>query len=145
MWLLLIYEVEGLEMTVNSFIRRWLGVPPSFTSIGLYSKTSQLQLPLLSVIEKFKVAKCRLVMTLIDSADQKIRDAGVQTMSGRKWSAATAVGQTESMLELRDIIGNTCRGREGIGVDTFPTVGQSRHDWEEDHGSRRGEKRGGRR
>ena len=44
-WLLLIYEaamagVEVLEKTVNSFVRRWLGVPPSFTSIGLYSKTS---------------------------------------------------------------------------------------------------------
>ena len=71
------------------------------------------------MIEEFKVAKCRLVMTLRDSADQKIRDVGVQTRSRRKWPATTAVDQAESMLELRDTFRNTCRGREGIGVPHF--------------------------
>ena len=69
--------------------------------------------------KEFKVAKCRLVMTLRDSPDQKVRNAGVQKMSGRKWSAATEVDQSESMLALCDIIGNICRGREGIGVSHF--------------------------
>ncbi|CAC5418562.1 unnamed protein product [Mytilus coruscus] len=48
-WLLMIYEmtattVEAIERKINSHLRRWLGVPPSFTAIGLYSRSSQLQL-----------------------------------------------------------------------------------------------------
>lgn len=76
-------QVEGIEKTVNGFVRGWLGVPPSFTSIGLYIKTLRLQLPLSSVIGEFKVTKCRAVLTLRDSQGKKIRDAGVQTRSGR--------------------------------------------------------------
>jgi hypothetical protein len=53
MWLLLIYEVaitvvEGTERGVNSYVRRWLRVPPRFTA----------DLPLSSVTQEFKVAKC---------------------------------------------------------------------------------------
>ena len=40
-WPLMLYEivtstVEGFERVINRYLRRWLGVPPSFTSIGLY-------------------------------------------------------------------------------------------------------------
>ncbi|XP_021349432.1 uncharacterized protein LOC110466448 [Mizuhopecten yessoensis] len=123
-WLLLLYEiptstVEGLEKMVNGYLRKWLGVPPSFTSVGLYSCSAELQLPFKSVVEEFKVAKCRLVMTLRDSKDVKISEAGIQTRTGRKWSASTAVGEAESMLELKDIIGNTCVGRQGVGFSHF--------------------------
>ncbi|XP_071124333.1 uncharacterized protein [Mytilus edulis] len=97
-WLLMIYEmtattVEAIERKINSHLRRWLGVPRSFTAIGLYSRSSQLQLPLTSTLEEYKVSKGRLVMTLRDSKDSKISKAGIQTRSGRKWSARTAVDQ----------------------------------------------------
>lgn len=47
MRLLTIYEVpitsvEGIEKAVNKHLRRWLGVPPSFTSVGLYIWSRQL-------------------------------------------------------------------------------------------------------
>ena len=101
MWLLMLYEiplttVEGLERMINKNLRKWLGVPPGFTAIGLYSRSSQLQMPLSSVVEGFKVEKCRLVMTLRDSKDKKVSEAGVQTRTGRKWSASTSVSQAES-------------------------------------------------
>ena len=53
MWMML-YEIptstaEAMERCVNSFLRRWLGVPPSFTSIGLYSRTLHLAPGLLLV------------------------------------------------------------------------------------------------
>ena len=67
---------------------------------------------------QFKVAKCRLVTTLRDS-DTRVGDAGVQTRIGRKWLALTAVDQAESMLEIRDIIGNTCTGKQGFGMIHF--------------------------
>ena len=123
-WHLTLYEipmsmVEALEKKVNQKLRRWLGVPQSFCSIGLYSRSCQLQLPLSSVVEEFKVAKCRLVLTLRDSADAKVREAGVFTGSGRKWSARAAVAESESSLQLKDVIGNTCIGRQGIGMSQF--------------------------
>ena len=124
MWMVMLYEIptstaEAMERCVNGFLRRWLGVPPSFTSIGLYSRTAKLQLPLSSLVEEFKVSKCRLVMTLRDSKDEKISEAGVQTRTGRKWSASQAVKQAEDMLTIRDIVGNTCVGRQGLGSSKF--------------------------
>ena len=46
-WLFLIDEiatttVEAMEREVSRYLRRWLGVPSSFTSIGLYSNSIQL-------------------------------------------------------------------------------------------------------
>ena len=45
LWPLMLYEiatstVEGFERLINRHLRRWLGVPPSFTSIGLYGRTN---------------------------------------------------------------------------------------------------------
>ena len=57
-------------------------------------------------------------MTLRDSKDKKVREAGVTTRTG-KWLASTALQDAESMLELRDIIGNTCTGRQGLGSKHF--------------------------
>ncbi len=111
MWLLTIYEVpmtseEGVERQVNKHLRRWLGIPPSFTSIGLYVRPGYLQPPLSSVVEEFKVAKCRDVIMYRDSSDENVRDTGITTRSGHKWAADTSVAQAESMLSLKDIIGN---------------------------------------
>ena len=68
MWPLMLYEittttVEMLERTISKH-QRWLGVPPCFTSIRLYGKTNQLQLPISSLSEEFKVAKARMVVIL---------------------------------------------------------------------------------
>jgi len=84
LWPLMLYEratstVEGFERLINRYLRRWLGVPPSFTSIGLYGRTNQLKLPMTSIVEEFKVAKGRLVVTLKQSTDDLIRKAGIET------------------------------------------------------------------
>ena len=81
-WPFLLYEitattVEKLERTINKHLRKWLGVPPNLTSIGLYSRTSKLQLPFTSLIKEYKVGKARLVTTLKDSKDENVRVAGV--------------------------------------------------------------------
>ena len=51
--------VEAMERKVSGYLRRWLGVPPSFTSIGLYSNSIELSLPVFSVVVDLNVAKCR--------------------------------------------------------------------------------------
>ncbi|XP_068595260.1 retrovirus-related Pol polyprotein from type-1 retrotransposable element R2 [Brachionichthys hirsutus] len=130
LWLLTIYEVamttvEGIERRANKHLRKWLGIPPSFTSVGLYNRSGQLQLPLSSVVEEFKVAKCRVAMMYRDSTDDKVRGAGVTTRSGRKWAADASVARAEHLLKLRDIIGNQCIGRQGLGSTHFQQWGKA--------------------
>jgi len=43
--------VEQLEQAVSKHIRRWLGLPPSFSYKGLYGKSTKLQIPLTSLVE----------------------------------------------------------------------------------------------
>ena len=122
MWPLMLYEVatsvvEQLERTVSRHLRKWLGVPPSFSNIGLYGRTNQLQLPISSLVEEYKVAKARLVMTLKESPDDMVRRAGVEIRTGRKWSASQAVAQSESRLRHRDIVGTTAVGTKGLGAE----------------------------
>ncbi|XP_060084783.1 uncharacterized protein LOC132564122 [Ylistrum balloti] len=120
-WPLMLYEitlsqVEKIERVVNRNLRKCLGVPPSFTSVGLYCTTAILQLPITSLVEEFKVGKPRLIMTLRDSRDEKVRMAGVQVRTGRKWSASKAVDEAESRLRHKDIVGSVPQGRQGLGM-----------------------------
>ena len=108
--------VEKLERTVSKHLRRWLGLPPSFTNIGLYSKSAKLQMPINSIVEEFKVAKTRLLLTLRDSKDEKISGAGIEVRTGRKWSVSRAVELAESSLKHQDIVGTTNIGKEGLGT-----------------------------
>ena len=49
--------------------------------------------------------KTRLGITLSDTRLQLVRQAGIATRTGRKWSASLAVDQAESRLKHRDIGG----------------------------------------
>jgi len=90
--------VEQQEQVVSKRIRRRLGLPPSFSSKGLYGKSTKLQIPLTSLVEEYKVAKTRLYLTLRDSEDEKVSKAGIEVRTGRKWSVTKAVEQAESSL-----------------------------------------------
>lgn len=130
MWLLTVYDVpltavEGVECKINTHLRKWLGIPPSFTSVGLYIRSGQLQLPLSSLVEEFQVAKCRVAMTFRDSRDRKISEAGIRTRSGRKWDATASLALAEGNLKLKDIIGVPCVGRQGLGMSHFHTWGKA--------------------
>ena len=105
LWLFIVYEfpmtaVDGIERKTNKHLRRWLGIPPSFSSVGLYIQSGQLQLPLSSVVEEFKVAKCRVLLSLKDSDDDLVREVGLTTKSRCKWAANTAVEQAVTSLKL---------------------------------------------
>ena len=122
MWPLMLYEVptssvESLEHMISRHLRRWMGVTPSFSSVGLYGRSNQLQLPVSSLDEEFKVSKARLVVTLKQSKDSKVRNAGIEVRTGRKWSASQAVQEAESQLKLKDVIGTTQVGRQGLGIN----------------------------
>jgi len=88
-------DVENLisfeRAMINKHIRKWFGLPQCFTNLGLYTATVELQLPISSLVEEFKVSKARLLMTLKDSLDECIRGAGIELRTGRKWSVRQAV------------------------------------------------------
>ena len=126
-WPLMLYElpttaVEGLERVISKHLRRWLGLPPSFTGLGLYTSAGKLQLPISSLVEEFKVAKARLLLTLKGSPDECISNAGIELRTGRKWSVSQAVEAAQSRLVHQDIVGTTNTGRQGLGM-------QSRESW----------------
>ncbi|XP_035691401.1 uncharacterized protein LOC118426238 [Branchiostoma floridae] len=108
--------LEEVERKISRHLRKWLGLPPSFTRLGLYSRTARLQLPFTSVVEEFKVCKTRALMTLEGSKDEKVSQAGVELRSGRKWSVAKAVQEAKSSLRHRDIVGVVAQGRLGLGA-----------------------------
>ncbi|KAL7829113.1 hypothetical protein SRHO_G00327470 [Serrasalmus rhombeus] len=62
-------------------------------------------------------------LSLGDSNNDLIRQAGMITRSGRKWAANAAVEQAVSSLKLRDIVGNQCIHRQGLGSAQFQTWG----------------------
>ena len=95
-WPLMLYKVptttkECLERVISNHHQRWLGLPPSFTGLCLYSTSGKLQLHVSSLIEVFKVAKMRLFMILKDTTDKCISAAGIKVRTGRKWSVSQAV------------------------------------------------------
>ncbi|XP_019639899.1 PREDICTED: uncharacterized protein LOC109481744 [Branchiostoma belcheri] len=120
-WPMMMYEiplstVEEMERKVNSRLRKWLGVPPSFTSVGLYSTSAKLQLPITAMTEEFKVGKARALLTLEGSRDPRVSQAGIQLRSGRKWAVDKAVDEAKSRLRHSDIVGVVAQGRLGLGA-----------------------------
>ena len=117
------YEVQtaavvSLEGKINRYLHRWLGVPRSFSSVGLYSSNSKLQLPIKALTEEYKMNKVRAVMMLRDSKDEKVREGGIRVRTGRKWSASEALKEAESRLQHQDIVGIVEQGRLGLGCVT---------------------------
>ena len=110
-----ISRVERIQQYSNKYLRKWLGVPPCFSNVGLYSNSGNLQLPISSLVEEFKIGKVRLHMMMKDSADEIIRKAYPEIKSGTKWSAVKAAQQAECSLRIRDIISVTQTNRAGLG------------------------------
>uniref|UniRef100_W5NEB6 Reverse transcriptase domain-containing protein n=1 Tax=Lepisosteus oculatus TaxID=7918 RepID=W5NEB6_LEPOC len=114
LWPLMLYEiatttVEFMERKINSFLEFPLALLASVSS-----RSSKLQLPILSLVEEFKVANVRLAVGLRVSKDDSIRKAKIQTRSGSKWNVASAVESAESQLKYQKIIGQPTVGRQGL-------------------------------
>lgn len=60
-----------------------------------------------------------------DSNNEKVRNAGVTTRSGRKWAADTSGAHAVSALKLKGIIGNPCIGRQGLGSTKYQQWGKA--------------------
>jgi hypothetical protein len=125
LWPLLVYEftmttIDEYERKISGYIRRWLGLPRSLSSIALYGKSNKLQLPFSSIAEEYKVTKVREVLQYRDSRDEKVSGAGIRVRTGRKWDAQEAVNEAESRLRHSVIVGRLAKGRTGLGSNPAP-------------------------
>ena len=110
-----ISRVEWIQQYCNKYLRKWLGVPPCFSKVGLYTNSGNIQLPISSLVEEFKIGKVRLHMMMKDSADEIIRKAYPEIKSGTKWSAVKTAQEAKCSLRIKDIIGITQTNRAGLG------------------------------
>ena len=120
LWPLQIFEislsrVETIQQHISKYLRKWLGVPPCFSTVGLYTATGMLQVPFSSITEEFKVGKARLHLMLRDSPDDVIRQVQPEVRTGTKWSAAKAVQEAEASLQIKEVIGAIQTGRACLG------------------------------
>lgn len=122
---LLIYEfpmmaVEGFERKMSSYLRRWLGLPRSLRSIGLYRNSNTLRHSFSSVREEFIVPRTREHIEYTRSRDTKVSGAGIVLRTGRMWRAANAVIQAEAQLKHRPLLGIVAQSRDGLGSIASP-------------------------
>lgn len=106
--------VESMERLVSRYLRKWLGVPRSFSTINLYSKSSPASIPISSVVEEYKVTGVRAELLLRYSQDHVIQGVKKKTTS-KKWTPQRAIEDAESRLKISDVIGTVAEGRKGLG------------------------------
>lgn len=128
MWPLTIYEVlslkvEKLKSSVNTFAKKWLGLPRCLSNIRMY-KRGILELPILSFAEKYKC----LEMTQgqkwhMESHDSCSSPAASILVTRRKWVPSSVTQQAKSDPGQWDIIGLIQQCRKGL------VLGQRRPTW----------------
>ena len=89
---------------------------PSFSAVGLYSKMSNLKLPLSSIIEEYKVGKIKGKMQLRESKYETVAKADIRISGSRKWSVQKNVEEAESRVRMKDLIGTVRQGQKGLEV-----------------------------
>ena len=83
-------RVERIQQYSYKYLRKWLGVPPCFSKVGLYTNSGNLALLISSLVEEFKIGKVRLHMMMKGSADKIIQKAYPEIKLSSKWSAVKA-------------------------------------------------------
>ena len=109
-------QVEAMERLITKYIKKWWGVPKSLTNLALYSSSTKLKLPTVSLVEKYKLGKARLFQMLRDSRDPLVQKTQPPVVTGRKWSAKDAVEDAESALKLKEVVGAVAKGKSGLGL-----------------------------
>ena len=131
MYKIALSRVERIQQNSNKYPRKWFGVPPRFSKVDLYTNSGNLQLPISSLVEEFKIGKVRLHL-MMDSADEIIRKVYPVIKSGTKWSAIKAAQEAECSLQIKDIIGVIQTNRTGLGstsTKVFSNVGPRGKKW----------------
>lgn len=95
--------------TAQQIRAKMAGCFPNFQPSQSVCKTSELHLPVSSVVEGFKTTKARAVSILVLSEEEKVRHTNKIIKGGRKWKPQ------EVFWKYKDIIWVVCQGRLGLG------------------------------
>ena len=122
MWPLIMYEiplttVEEYERLISKHLRQWLCLPPGLNTVALYSSSAKLKLPLRSIVEEFKVGKCRNVVALAESKDPVVQVVQPDVKTGVKWVAKKAVDDAKFDISIDKLVGTVPVGRQGLGFN----------------------------
>ena len=121
-WSLLIYEVPislafKLKQKVYVFIRKWLHLHHSTSSLCFYSSASPCPLPIKSLSSALKASKISGHLLLRNSQDPLISSCVPKLQTGA-WKVEDTVLSCESDIKFNKICGGQYNNRLGLGYTT---------------------------
>jgi len=108
--------VEGFEQKLSSYLRGWLGLPCSLSSIGLYGNSSSSWHGHRNTYSK----------------QDRVSGVGITMRMGRKWRAVEAVQQAEARLKQKVLLRSVPHGRARHRPDMTLPVGRRRYGGQEE-------------
>ena len=107
--------VEKYDKHICVFLRKWLGVSKSLSSVALFSKDSPLPLPLTFLETEFKRRKVGALLSLKHSTDKCVSSNVPSLKAGKKFDVGKCLADAEIDVDVDRIIGTRARGRGGLG------------------------------
>ena len=125
-WPLLIYEIPislalKLEQNVSIFIRKWLHLHHSASTLCFYSSVSSCPLPIKSLSSVLKASKFSGYLLLRNSKDPLVSSCVPKLQTG-SWKVEDAVLSCENNIKISQVCGNGHHNRHGLGYSTTPKV-----------------------
>ena len=102
-----------MEQKITTFLRKWLRLHRSISSLCFYSSASPCPLPIRSLTSVLKSAKISGHLLLRDSKDPLVSSFAPKLKTGQ-WKVDEAVASTESDMHLNQICGHYQFGRQGL-------------------------------
>ena len=123
-WPLLIYEMPmslaaRLEQKISTFIRKWLHLHNSMSSLCFYSADSPCPLPIKSLTSVLKASKISGHLLLKHSHDPLVSSCPPKLKTG-SWEVEKAVNVTEQDIKLQQMTGYHYQGCHGIEYINTP-------------------------
>ena len=125
-WPLLIYEIPislafKLEQKVSVFIRKWLHLHRSTSSLCFCSSVSLCPLTIRSLSSALKASKISGHLLLRNSKDPLVSSCIPKLQTGT-WKVEDAVSSCENDIKINQVCGNSHHNRHGLGYTTTPKV-----------------------
>ena len=125
-WHLLIYKIPislafKLKQKVSVFIRKWLHLHHSTSSLCFYSSVSPCPLPIKSLSSALKASKISGHLLLRSSQDTLVSGCIPKLQTGT-WKVEDAVSYCENDIKINQVCGNSHHNRQGLGYTTIPNV-----------------------
>ena len=132
----LIYEITissafKLEQKVSVFIRTWLSLHHSTSSLAFYSSVSPCPLPIKSLSSALKASKISGHLLLRSSQYPLVLGYTPKLQAGT-WKVEDAVLSCGNDLKINEFCVNSHHNRQGLGYTTTPKVPRhksSKHYW----------------